>query len=110
MAASVTHRGTGVVLYGGFALIALWLIGLAFSPPLYGAAAVFAASPAGFIIVAGFVWSLFFHLFNGLRHLYWDTGRGLAPKTATMTAWLAYAGATVLTIMVLWAAYAKGGA
>ncbi len=108
MAASITHRGTGVVLYGGVFLIVLWLIGAAFYPPLFETASGIVRSPVGFILIAGFVWSLLFHLMNGLRHLYWDTGRGLAPKTATMTAWLVYSAATILAALILWAGYGGG--
>jgi succinate dehydrogenase / fumarate reductase cytochrome b subunit len=68
------------------------------------------ASPLGLAVIAGFVWSLLFHLLNGMRHLYWDAGRGLAPSTARMTAWAIYAGATVFTVIVLWAALGRGGA
>ena len=35
-----------------------------------------AANPIGEIILFGFVWSLVFHLLNGIRHLFWDFGYG----------------------------------
>ena len=110
MAASITHRGTGVVLYGGSILLALWLYALAFSPSLFASLAGFVTTPIGFIIVAGYVWALCFHLMNGLRHLYWDSGRGLAPATATKTAWAIYIGSIALTALVLWAGYNGMGA
>jgi len=111
MAASITHRGTGVVLYGGTLLFALWLFAAAFSPGLFSAVAAILRSPLGFIITAGYIWSLLFHLMNGLRHLYWDSGRGLAPKTASMTAWLVYGASLLLTVVIVWAGYAaRGGA
>jgi succinate dehydrogenase / fumarate reductase cytochrome b subunit len=110
MAASITHRGTGMVLYGGSLLLLLWLYTLAFSPSLYASVAAFVKGPAGFIIVAGYVWSLSFHLMNGLRHLYWDYGRGLAVKTATMTAWLIYIASVVLTAVILYFGYSAMGA
>lgn len=108
MAASITHRATGVALYGGLILIALWLAGLAFNPALYGLIAGIMTSPVGVIVIAGFVWSLLFHLFNGLRHLYWDYGRGFALPMATMTAWLTYGAATLFTVVIVLSAY-KGG-
>lgn len=110
MAASITHRGTGIVLYGGSLLILLWLYALAFSPSLYASVAAFVKTPAGFIIVAGYVWSLSFHLMNGLRHLYWDYGRGLAVKTATMTAWLIYIASLILAAVILFIGYNAMGA
>ena len=49
-----------------------------------------------------------FHLLNGLRHLYWDYGRGLAPKTATMTAWLIYFASFVLAAIIIWSGLIRG--
>ncbi len=110
MAASITHRGAGLVLYGGSMLIALWLYALAFSPALYAGVAGFVKGPIGFVIVAGYVWSLCFHLMNGLRHLYWDSGRGFALNTARMTAWLVYIASFIAAAIVLWAGYSAMGA
>jgi len=110
MAASITHRGTGGAIYGGSLLLSVWLYTLAFSPSLFGIVSRFVNSPIGLIIVAGYVWALSFHLMNGLRHLYWDSGRGLAPQTATMTAWLIYGASILLTVFILWSGYAARGA
>ncbi len=93
------------MLYGGLLLMALWVIGLALNPALFATVSAIIHSPLGFILIAGFVWSLSFHLMNGLRHLYWDSGRGFALKTATMTAWLVYIAATLATALVIWAGY-----
>ncbi len=110
MAASITHRGTGAAIYGGSLLLAVWLYALSFSPSLYALISGFVNSPFGFIIIAGYVWALSFHMMNGLRHLYWDSGRGLAPKTATMTAWLVYGASILLTAFILWSGFAAKGA
>jgi len=108
MAASITHRATGVINTIAVIMMALWLIGLAFNPALFHLVSGLISSPIGFIIVAGFVWSLLFHLMNGLRHLYWDYGRGFAPATATRTAWLVYGLATLFTVIILSAGYGGG--
>lgn len=109
MAASITHRGAGVALYGGSVLLTLWLFALAASPALFSALTGFIQSPVGFVIVAGFVWSLCFHLLNGLRYLYWDSGRGFALKTARMTAWMVFIASVVIAALILWAGYAAAG-
>ncbi|MEM8934862.1 MAG: succinate dehydrogenase, cytochrome b556 subunit [Pseudomonadota bacterium] len=109
MAASITHRGTGVVLYGGTALLAGWLLAIGMNAPIYSAIAGFVNSPIGFIVIAGYIWSLCFHLFNGLRHLYWDAGRGFAVGMAKMTAWLVYLAATILAIIIIWAGMISKG-
>ena len=45
MAASITHRITGTINYGGLVLVGVWLAALAFAPDLYGAVAGFVRSP-----------------------------------------------------------------
>lgn len=110
MAASITHRGTGVILYGGTVLLGLWAYALAANAELAASLAGFIRSPFGIVIVAGYVWALCFHLMNGLRHLYWDTGRGLAPKTATRTAWAVYLSSIALAALVLYFSLSAWGA
>ena len=42
----------------------------------------------GLLILFGFTVAIFYHLANGIRHLFWDAGTGYKPETATMTAWV----------------------
>ena len=45
----------------------------------------------GRLILLGFTFSLFYHLFNGIRHLFWDTGAGFEMRTANATGWIVVA-------------------
>lgn len=110
MAASITQRATGAANYSGTILIALWIASAAVGGRFFDAVAGFIASPVGVVILVGYVWSLSFHMLGGLRYLYTDTGRGLAPKTATRAALAVYAGSVVLTAIVAAAALAARGA
>ncbi len=47
MAMSVFHRITGTALYGGAALVAIWLVALASGPSAYGTVAWFFGSILG---------------------------------------------------------------
>lgn len=96
MAASITHRGTGVALYVGNILLALWALSLVVSPALFAPFSALIASPVGTVIFFLYAWALIFHLIGGLRYLYYDRGRGMAPKTATMMAIVNYLLAFVL--------------
>jgi succinate dehydrogenase / fumarate reductase cytochrome b subunit len=82
MATSIAHRATGLALSAGILLLAWWLIAAATGPEAYHVFAVSAAHPIGQIILFGLVWSLAFHLFNGIRHLAWDIGLGFDVPTA----------------------------
>lgn len=101
MAASITHRATGIINAGGTLLVALWAVALIAGGDFYAAVAGFFRSPIGVIVCAGYIWSLSYHLLNGLRHIYWDSGRGLAPNTAKMTAWAVYAGSVAMLLIFL---------
>src|SRR6185437_16375559 len=78
MMTSITHRATGVALAAGTVLLAWWLIAIATGPDAYDTVRMVARSPIGLIVIFGFIWSLAFHLLNGIRHLAWDVGLGFA--------------------------------
>ncbi|HEX3430591.1 MAG TPA: succinate dehydrogenase, cytochrome b556 subunit [Rhizomicrobium sp.] len=82
MATSIAHRVTGVALSAGTILLAWWLIAAAMGADAYHVFAETAANPVGQIVLFGLVWSLTYHLFNGIRHLAWDIGHGFAVSTA----------------------------
>jgi succinate dehydrogenase / fumarate reductase cytochrome b subunit len=104
MAASITHRVTGIALYGGAVLLAVWFFAAALGEDAFRPLNELLGSPVGILVLFGFAWSLIFHLLNGLRHLYWDTGRGLAPKMARMTSWLTYGVSIVAAVVIFIAA------
>lgn len=103
---SISHRFTGVVLFGGALLLALWVI---FSA--YGCSDCvnpFLTSVYGKIFL--FLWSaaLYYHLSNGIRHLFWDIGRGFDIKTVT-TSGLMVLASTAILLAITWYPVLKGG-
>lgn len=85
MATSIVHRATGLALAAGMVLVAWWLMAAASGPAQYDFFSMLARSPIGQLVLFGFVWSLAFHLFNGIRHLAWDLGYGFEVDTANRT-------------------------
>lgn len=108
MAASITHRATGLALYGGAILLAIWFVALAAGPEAFARIAPIVGSPFGLVILFGFTWAMLFHAMNGLRHLYWDSGRGLGLKTAIMTAWLVYGASLAGAVLIFYFALGRG--
>ena len=53
------------------------------------------------LLLFGYSWALIHHMLGGIRHLLWDTGRGLDLRTANMLSWLNIVGSIVLTAL-LW--------
>lgn len=82
MLASILHRVTGGALSVGAVLIGLWLLALAFGPEAYATFTGWMGSPLGLLVWFGLTVSLAYHLAAGVRHLIWDAGEGLSPKSA----------------------------
>lgn len=100
MASSITHRITGMALYGGLFLLVIWLFALAAGESFYAPVGALIGSPVGLVVLFGFAWALMFHMLTGLRHLYWDSGRGLEYKTVAMTSRFIFAGSLALTVLI----------
>ena len=94
---SIAHRGAGIALGVGAAFFAWWLLAAASGPEAYGYAQAFFGSVPGIIVLAGFSFALFYHLCNGIRHLFWDAGMGLELDQAYRSGWAVIAAAVVLT-------------
>ncbi len=103
MAASILHRATGVALAGGTLFLCCWIVAAASGAESYAVFAAAANHPIGIFVLFGFVWSLAYHLLNGIRHLAWDFGRGFKVQTAKTTAALVLVGSALLAGLVLWA-------
>ena len=110
MASSITHRATGIALYTGTILLALWVFLMAQGQNAFAPLGGFLTSPFGILILAGYAWSLIYHLMNGIRHLYWDSGRGLNYETAKKTAWFIFIASFALTAIIVFAGLSARGA
>lgn len=100
MVMSIVHRMTGAALYFGSLLLAIWLIAAATGPEAFDQANAFFGSIIGRLILFGYTWALLHHMFGGIRHLIWDTGRGLDIKTADLLCWASLIGSVLLTIVI----------
>jgi succinate dehydrogenase / fumarate reductase cytochrome b subunit len=54
----------------------------------------------------GFLFSLYLHFCNGIRHLFWDVGYGFELETVDLTAKLAI----VMTLVLTFVTWLVGGA
>ena len=82
---SITHRGTGVFLTLGALFLSCWLLAIANGPEAYSALQVYITAWYGQIILFAWAFSLYYHLCNGIRHLFWDIGLGLEIRTTYMS-------------------------
>lgn len=95
---SISHRLTGVALSIGSPLLVIWLMAAAAGPPAYSALHSLLVSWFGLALLSGWTFSLFFHLCNGIRHLFWDAGYGFDLQTIYTSGWTVVAVSTALTL------------
>jgi succinate dehydrogenase / fumarate reductase cytochrome b subunit len=99
---SITHRASGVFLsVVSTPLLLWWLIAVSSGPEAYNALLASLGGWIGKLVVAASILCLSFHLFNGIRHLVWDTGRALDIKTAYTAGWLVLIATAVLSAILL---------
>ncbi|MEO1244491.1 MAG: succinate dehydrogenase, cytochrome b556 subunit [Pseudomonadota bacterium] len=101
MALSILHRATGLANAVGLIVLAAWLTQAASGPEAYAGFVRLMGSVPGLLVLAGFSFSFFYHLCNGVRHLVWDSGRGFEKHQANASAWVAIVVALLLTA-VFW--------
>lgn len=94
---SITHRATGVALAVGTLLLVWWLVAAASGPEHFAVVQSFLGSWLGKLLLLGWTIALFYHLANGIRHLFWDAGLGFEIKTAYASGWLVVIATIVLT-------------
>lgn len=106
---SILHRITGIILALGSILIALWLSSIAYYPDLSDRIFGLLSGVAGRIFLFTWTLTLFYHLCNGIRHLFWDSVRGFEIRQVYRSGWAAITGTFVLSILVWTIGYTACG-
>ena len=109
MMLSITHRATGIALSGGVLLLVYWVWAVTGGPADYQQAMAFFGSVIGRTILFVLTACLFYHLCNGVRHLFWDIGQGLELDAVYRSGWAVVVATAVLTLATWIAAYAVAG-
>lgn len=74
---SITHRITGVALAVGSILLVTWLWSAAYAPAFYEKLHGLLGSLVGRLLLLGWTLAFYYHFCNGIRHLWWDMGKGM---------------------------------
>jgi succinate dehydrogenase / fumarate reductase, cytochrome b subunit len=88
MATSIFQRASGGANYVGAIIGVVWLVALASGPQAYVLFSDLLFSPLGKLVLFGLCVSFAFHLFGGLRYLFWDAGKGFDPGFAKTMSWV----------------------
>lgn len=94
---SITTRITGNALIASAVLVVWWLLAAAISDSAFAWADWVATGWFGDLVFTLSVWAIWYHYLAGLRHLYFDSLRGMELRTAERLGWALFIGATVLT-------------
>jgi succinate dehydrogenase / fumarate reductase cytochrome b subunit len=110
LASSIFNRFTGGVLTAGLLVLLYWLVALSQGPEAYRTAYLVLGHWFFKIIFAALLLSFSYHLAAGIRHLVWDTGRGLERSTSQKSAWFVGIASVLLTALLIACLWSRMGA
>jgi len=100
LASSILNRATGGVLTAGLVVLVAWLMALSEGPEAYGRVYLVFAHWVFKVVFVALLFSFSYHLAAGIRHLVWDTGRGLERSQSQKSAWFVGAVSVLLTVLL----------
>ena len=96
---SIAHRATGIVNSLAIVLLVLLIASASGSPESYEFMSGIANSWFGTLVLFGFTLTLYYHMANGIRHLFWDVGLGLDLETAKKSGNVCLIAAGVMSVI-----------
>lgn len=108
MVLSITHRIMGSFLAISTPVLIYWLMTIASGPDAYNAMqSVFSHWFAKLFLLA-WAFAFFYHMCNGVRHLFWDAGKGYDMENLYKSGYAVVAVASVLTLITVFVALNGG--
>lgn len=98
---SILTRITGNALIVATILLVWWLLAAALGADHFAVADGVLRSWFGKLVLLGSIWAVWYHFLAGLRHLYFDSGRGLDIPTAEKLGWGCIFGSVALTVITV---------
>lgn len=100
MLLSILHRATGVSLAIGTMMVVWMLLSAASGEEAFNCFAQFSSSVLGQLMLFGWTVALFYHMANGVRHFFWDIGKGYEIKTAFASGYMVLIFTAIMTALV----------
>jgi len=97
---SILNRGAAIAMSGGALFVVAWLAAAAFGPEAYETFSAVMGSPIGLLVWFGLTLASCYHLTAGIRHLVWDAGHGLTPKTSSRLTWASFLSAVFIAFAI----------
>mgnify|MGYP006211671993 CR=1 FL=1 len=101
---SISHRLSGIFQSVGTVMIFIFFISVFAGEKYYNLSMLFFNSYLGRFFIFLYIFSLCYHMCNGVRHLVWDLGYGFEIKNVYYSGYITIATAIILNILVwvLW--------
>jgi succinate dehydrogenase / fumarate reductase cytochrome b subunit len=96
---SIIHRITGLTLAFGLVVFVYWLYALATDMTAADQLRSWLLTVPGQILLYLWLATFFYHFCNGIRHLFWDVGKGYSNKQAHLSAVSVIVVSLVLTVV-----------
>lgn len=96
---SFSHRLSGIFLSLGAVLLVAWLMAAAAGSNSFIYLNAALASFPGLLLLLVWTLALFFHLCNGIRHLFWDAVIGFELKNIYLSGWIVVFASVGLTLV-----------
>ena len=98
---SIFHRFTGICLSLGAFMLSIWIILIALGPSYYSMYQDLSSLIVFKIFL--FLWTLviFYHLYNGIRYLFWSYGKMMDLSTVYKSGYLVII-VSILSTMLVW--------
>ena len=96
---SILHRITGLTLAFGLVVFVYWLYALATDVSAADQLRGWLLSVPGQILLYLWLATFFYHFCNGIRHLFWDVGKGFTNEQAQRSAVVVLVATLLLTVL-----------
>ena len=98
---SIFHRITGIFLSIGAIFLSIWITLLALGPEYYLIFQNFSSLLIFKIILFFWTLGIFYHLFNGIRYLFWTFGKMMDLRTVYKSGYVVLI-FSVLSTLIVW--------
>ena len=106
---SILNRIFGSFMAISTPVLVCWLMAIAAGPEAYASLQACFSHWFAKLFLLAWAFAFFFHMSNGVRHLFWDAGHGYELETLNKSGYAVLASATILTLITVYFAL-NGGA
>lgn len=98
---SILHRITGIGMSVTALLIVWWFIAAASGAEYFAFVDGILTSWIGVLVMVASLWAVWFHFFNGIRHLRWDAGVGMGLGESARSGVIVLVLSVVMTVLCI---------